>query len=195
MPSGSDELTRITAFISAGIASLSLVVSYLAYRRGGTKIRVNLDVKDIRAFPPEAGFRLTIVNRGMNSVQIVYWRIYEGASPGARYAALNKPAVVLGRGPLLTNSGQKGGQELPCKLEGQHSLSWDIETDHLASRMYFTIRFRTAVYAEVGLGSGKTVHGKSSYLMRQRLRAYKKEKGSGVRLRRLYRPRRTRRPG
>lgn len=180
MSSGPDELTRITAFISAGIATLSLVISYFAYLRSGPRVYVQLNTKDyIETFHGKPVLRLTIANQRTHPVQIMYWRIYEGASSGVRYSALHKGTV--GYRPLLMDREQKDGQKLPMKLDGYHSVSWDIETDSIATHMRFKIRFKTAAYVEVGLGSGKRIHGKSSYLVRQELKAYKKEKRSSVR--------------
>jgi hypothetical protein len=115
----------------------------------------------------------------MNSVQIMHWKIYEWAGLGARYRDTDErvEGILNFETVLLTDGDRNDDQKLPYKLEGYHSVSWDIETACIGTKMRLGAA-RSQVRVRASLGSGKVARGKCSYEMKEYLIAYQKE-GNG----------------
>ena len=125
MLSGTDNVALFLAGVSAGISVLSLVVSYRAYRRAGTRVHLSISFKRYEDDRRSGEISLRATNKGMGSIQIVSWmvEIKEGwmTTRGFPYIQLPGSWIEL---PIYPANHRP---VVPRTLNGYHAETWIIK--------------------------------------------------------------------
>ena len=132
------------AALSAIISILSLVVSYLAFRRSDAKVRVGLDIYSETPNSPKE-VSLAVWNSGMGEIQLTDIRIIGSRS---RLSARS----YKGEHYDLENFREVSGPQIPHLLKGYHQALWKFDID---SRLGAELAKWKYAFASVAVGSGK----------------------------------------
>jgi hypothetical protein len=136
--SASDVISRILAIVAMVIATGSLVVAVLTYRRSAARLRAWVGIRMIHArFEPVPEYWLAAVvrNRGHGSTQISDVTWYFEGDPEPRRFRLDGP-------------------HLPARIEGNQTLHWGIPLVILFRATRENSIAETRIRAVVETGSG-----------------------------------------
>jgi hypothetical protein len=168
MSSSSDRAAVVIAIISAAVATLSLIVSYRAYRRSGARVRLIFESRKFgSAYPPrdeDQELAIRVINKGMAPIQIIEWRLEERMDWQWSWIPLWFRA---GSGPSpwtwldLAFVPENHGPPVPYTLEGYHEGRWIIKTTDCESRG--SKSHRAIWRAVVVLGTGKAIRASSVF--------------------------------
>ena len=157
----------VIAGVSTGVSVISLIVSYRAYQRSGSKIEAYIARRRVKEYGEayEWGsfhyeWELEITNKGMASIQILEWDL---EFKGRLSWWLVRKDLITGRWSRasLTAEHMIDGPQLPCTLQGLHTLLWTVNKP-LAND------YDRKVRAAIRLGSGRSVKSNSLILIEWR---------------------------
>jgi hypothetical protein len=145
VPDPSSELALIIAGISAGISTLSLMVSYRAYKRGEPRVQIRFD--DLSYVARE--IILKIENHSPATIQITEGEVYGWA--GEKWD--DEDAPIYQKRKYYGLPGCEGefqsehatGPSLPYTLEGYHDVRWFLPRNGAYTKKIIEIQVRIAL--------------------------------------------------